>query len=171
MNLPCKWFNTFLSLNMNLIFKSFLVKKQIFFFLPKSYHLPTVLCLKRELCSGLHFCSFIVFLGTMEDVVVQRHLTVMHSLVYLTFGFCGLSVTPLSPTLTPSLCSDHHAYLCFGESVAATLNYLLPSLLKLLGDSELILPITSLKHMLSAALIVDASCWTLHTLKISWVIP
>lgn len=82
----------------------------------------------------------------------------MHSLVYLTFGFCGLLATLLSPPVTLSLRSSPLVYLRLANSVPATLNYLLTSLLELLLDSELNLPITSPQHMLAAALIVDASC-------------
>lgn len=82
----------------------------------------------------------------------------MHSLVYLTFGFCGLLVTPLSPPVTLPLCFSSLVYLRLGNSAPATLNYLLPLLLQLRLDSELSLPITSPQHMLSTALIVDASC-------------
>lgn len=135
---------------------------------PPHTHCP----LWKRNCFIVHcVCSSIVFLGTVEEGGLQRPLTMMHSLVYLTFGFCGLLATLLSPPVTLSLRSSPLVYLCLANSVPATLNYLLPSLLELLLDSELNLPITSPQHMLAAALIVDASCWTLQTLKIPCVTP
>lgn len=156
---------------MNLIIKFFLLKKQKNLS-PQWVRTLTLSSFWQRNCFiVLCVCSSIVFLGTREEGRLQRPLTMMHSLVYLTFGFCGLLVTPLSPPVTLSLCFPHLVYLCLGNSAPATLNYLLPWLLQLLLDSELRLPITSPQHMLSAALIVDASCWTLQTLKIPCVTP
>lgn len=147
---------------------SYLRKRKIFL---SSESLYTVLSLKKNCFIVLCVCSSIVFLGTREEGRLQRPLTMMHSLVYLTFGFCGLLVTPLLPPVRLSLCFSPLVYLRSSKRAPATLSYLLLSLLQLLLDSELSLPITSPQHMLSAASIVDASCWTLQTLKIPCVTP
>ena len=147
---------------------SYLRNRKIFL---SSESLYTVLSLKKKLL----YCSLCLLVYCLfwhqGGGQVTETLTKMHSLVYLTFGYCGLLVTPLSPPVKLPLRFSPLVYLRLGNSAPATLNYLLPSLLQLLLDSELSLPITSPQHMLSVALIVDASCWTLQTLKIPCVAP